>query len=104
MGHLTGFAVELHVIIERVISFFGPPETLHSEQGTELKNRVMYLLQQILGYKKTRTTPYRPQENSVSERILSTMHSMLAMRSAIDQSNWASLFPLGQLAHITCLV
>ena len=95
MDHLTRFAVLLPVrnetaetvanaIIERVISIFGPPEILHSDQGPEFENKVICQLQQILGYKKTRTTPYRPQGNSVSERVHSTMHSMLAMHSAID--------------------
>lgn len=112
MDHLTRFAVLLPVrnkaaetvaqaIIERIISIFGPPETLHSDQGPEFENKIIYQMQQILGYKKTRTTPYRPQGNSVSERVHSTMHNMLAMHSAIDQSNWASLLPFVQLAHNT---
>ena len=112
MDHLTRFAVLLPVhnktaetvanaIIERVISIFGPPETLHSDQGPEFENKVIYQLQQILRYKKTRRTPYRPQGNSVSERVHSTMHSVLAMPSAIDQSNWATLLPFVQLAHNT---
>ena len=113
MDHLTRFAVLLPVrdkaadtvvarpIIERIISILGRPETLHSDQGPEFENKVIYQLQQILGYKKTRTTPYRPQGNSVSERVHSTMHNMLAMHSAIDQSNWASLLPFVQLAPNT---
>ena len=112
MDHLTRFAVLLPVrdktaetvanaIIEIITSIFGPPETLHSDQGPEFENKGIYQLQQIFGYKKTRTTPYRPQGNSVSERVHSTMHSMLAMHSAIDQSNWATLLPFVQLAHNT---
>ena len=112
MDHLTRFAVLLPVrdkvtgtvaraIIERIISIFGPPKTLHSDQGPEFENKGIYQLQQILGYKKTRTTPHRPQGNSVSERVHSTMHNMLAMHSAIDRSNWASLLPFFQLAHNT---
>ena len=112
MDNLTRFAVLLPVrnktaetvanaIIERKISIFGPPETLHSDQGPEFENKVIYQLQQILGYKKIRTTPYRPQGNSVSERVHSTLHNMLAMHSATDQSNWATLLPFVQLAHNT---
>ena len=112
MDHVTRFAVLLRVrkktaetvanaIIERIISIFGPPETLHFDQGPEFVNKVIYQLQQILGYKKTRTTPYRPQGNSVSERLQSTMHSMLAMHIVIDQSNWVTLLPFVQLAHTT---
>ena len=88
-------------IIERIISIFGPPETSHSDKGPEFEHKVINQLQLILGYKKTRTTPYRPQGNTVSERLHSIMHSMLAMHSTIDQSNWASLLPFVQLAHNT---
>ena len=60
MDHLTRFAVMLPVrnktaetvanyIIERIIKIFGPPETLHSDQGPEFENKVIYQLQQILG-------------------------------------------------------
>ena len=112
MDHLTRFAVLLPVrnktaetvanaIIERIISIFDPPQTLHCHQGPEFENEVIYQLQQILEYKKTRTTPYRLQGNSVSDRVHSTMHSVLAMHNAIDQSNWATLLPFVQLAHNT---
>ena len=74
MDHLTRFAALLPVrdkaadtvaraIIERIVSIFGPPETLHSDQGPEIENKVIHELQQILGYKKTRTTSHRPQGN-----------------------------------------
>ena len=59
MDNLTRFALLLTVrdkaaetvaraIIERIIGIFGPPENLHSDQGTEFENRVIYQLQQIL--------------------------------------------------------
>ena len=73
-------------IIERIIGISGPPETLHSHQGPDFENRVIYHLQRILGYQKTRKTPYRPQGNSASERVQSTMHNMLATHSAIDKT------------------
>ena len=88
-------------IIDRIIGIFGPPEIVHSDRGLEFENEVISQLQSIHGYKKTRTTPYRPQGNSVSERVHSTMHAMLAMHSSIKQDNWASLLPFVQLAHNT---
>ena len=74
---------------------------LHSDQGPEFQNSVVDQLQQILNYKKTRTTPYRPQGNSVSERVHSTMHALLAMHSSMNRDNWASLLPFIQLAYNT---
>ena len=110
--HLTMFEVLLPVrnktaetvanaIIARIISIFDLPETLHSDEGPEFRNIMIYQLQQILGNKKTRTTPYRLQGNSVSEPVHSTSHNTLALHSAIDQSNWATLLPFVQLAHNT---
>lgn len=83
------------------MSTFGTLEITHPDPGTEFENKVMYYLQHILGFKKTRTTPSRPQGISVSERVYSTMHAMLAMHSSIKQDNWATLLPLVQIAHNT---
>ena len=88
-------------LVERVFGIFGPPETLHSDQGPEFENKVVKQLQDVFGYKKTKTTPYRPQGNSVSERMHSTLHAMLSMYSNIAQNNWAEVLPFIQLAHNT---
>ena len=112
MDHLTRFAIltpipnksaetVANVLIEKIFSIFGPPEMLHSDQGTEFENKIIHQLQTILGYEKTRTTPYRPQGNSVSERVHSTMHAMLSMHNSMDRDNWAELLPLVQLAYNT---
>ena len=53
----------------------------------------------MFGYKKTRTTPYRPQGNSVLGRVHSTMHNMLAMYCEVAHDDWAQL--LTSLAGIT---
>ena len=88
-------------LVERVFGIFGPPETLHSDQGPEFENRVVKQLQDVLGYKKNKTTHDRPQGNSVSERMHSTLQAMLSMYSNIAQNNWAEVLPFIQLAHNT---
>ena len=67
-------------VIERVFSVFGPPETLHFDQSKEFENELVKELQSVFGYKKTRTAAFRPQGNSVLERVHSTVHNMLAIR------------------------
>ena len=86
-------------LVERVFGIFGPPETLHSDQGPEFKNKVVNQLQDAFGYKRAKTTPYRPQGNSVSGRMYSTLHAMLSMYSNIAQNDWAEALPFIQLAH-----
>ena len=61
----------------------------------------MKQLQDVFGYKKTKTTPYRPQGNSVSERMHSTLHAMISMYSNIAQNSWTEVLPFIQLAHNT---
>ena len=70
-------------LVERAFSIFGPPETLHSDQGPEFENKVVKQLQDVFGYNKTKTTPYRPQGNSALERMHSTLHARLSMYSKI---------------------
>ena len=112
MDHLTRFAVLValpdkkeqtiaRALVERVFGIFGPPETLHSDQGPEFEDKVVKQLQDVFGYKKTKTTLYRPQGNSVSGRMYSTLHAMLSMYSNIVQNKWAEVLPLIQLAHNT---
>ena len=112
IDHFTQFAVLVALpdkkeqtitkaLVERVFGIFGPPETLHSDQRLGFSNKVVKQLQDVFGYKKTKTTPYRPQGNSVSERMHSTLHAMLSMYSNIAQNNWAEVLPFIQLAHNT---
>ena len=88
-------------LVERVFGIFRPPETLHSYRSPEFESKVVKQLQDVFGYKKTKTTPYRPQGNSVSDRMHSTLHVMLSMYSNIAQNNWAEVLPFIQLAHNT---
>ena len=88
-------------LVERVFGIFGPPETLHADQDPEFENKIVGQLYDVFGYKKTKTTPYRPQGNSVSKRMHSTLHAMLSMYSNTAQNNWAEVLPFIQLAHIT---
>ena len=112
IDHLTRFLVLVAIpdkrattvaraLVERVFSVFSPPETLHSDQGTEFENELVKQLQAVFGFKKTRTSAYRPQGNSVLERVHSTMHNMLAMYTNAKYDNWAELLPFVQLAHNT---
>ena len=112
IDHLTRFAVLVALqdkkehtvakaLVERIFGIFEPPETLHPDQGAEFDNKIVKQLQDVFGYKKTKTTSYRPQGNSVSECMHSTLHAMLSMYGNIAQNNRAEVLPFIQLAHNT---
>ena len=80
IDHLTRFVILAAIpnkeataiartLVDRVFSVFGVPELLHSDQGKEFENQLVKELQTVFGYKKTRTTPYRPQGNPILERV-----------------------------------
>ena len=71
------------------------------DQGKKIENELVKELQSVLGYKQTRTTTFRPQGNSVLERVHSTVHNMQAIYSNLSFDNWAQLLPLVQLDHNT---
>ena len=98
IDHLTRFLVVVaisdktaatiaRVLVEHVFSVFSAPETLHSDVGCEFENELVKELQSVFGFKKTRTSAYRPQGNSVLERVHSTMHNMLAMYVNVKHDN-----------------
>ena len=112
MDHLTRYALFIPIpnksantvarmLVDRAFTTFAIPEKLHSDLGREFENCVIHQLQKILKFDKTRTTPFRPQGNSVSERVHSNLHAMLAMHSSVKQDNWASMLPLVQMAYNT---
>ena len=84
-----------------LFSVFSAPETLHSDLGCEFENELVKELQSVFGFKKTRTSAYRPLGNSVLECVHSTMHNMLAMYVDVKYDNWAEFLPFIQLAHNT---
>ena len=69
--------------------------------GKKFENSLIRELQKVFGYKKTHTTPYRPQGNSVLERFHSTMQNMLAMYCDVAQDDWTEFLPFVQMAHNT---
>ena len=53
---------------ERVFSYLGLPEQIHSDQGAQFESILMEELCAIWKVDKTRTTPYHPQSNGIVER------------------------------------
>ena len=48
------------VFVNEFVCRFGVPDSLHAGQGRNFKAKVLKEVCQLLGVKKTRTTPYHP--------------------------------------------
>ena len=72
-------------LIERFVSVFGVPTTLHSDQGVTC-------LCLKLGIEKTRTTPGRPQSDGMIERACHSGKLMLAAYVSQNQKDWQLIY------------
>ena len=79
---------------ERVFCYFGLPEQIHTDQGTQFEGELLTELCSRWHISKFRTTPYHPQGNGMVERgnrtLGDTLRTMLLHRS---QKDWDLLLP-----------
>lgn len=66
---------------------YGIPERIHSDQGTDFESKLIKELCEVIGIKKSRTTPYHPRGNPV-ERFNRTLLSMLGTLEDKQKLKW----------------
>ena len=64
--------------IEKFVSIFGLPLSLHSDQGTNFYSNIMADVCRILGINKTYSLPYGPQRDGLVERANRTIAAMFS--------------------------
>ena len=85
-------------LVGGMISRFGVPETLHSDQGRNFESRVFASMCDRLGMHKTRTTPLHPQSDGLVERFHRTLGQQLAIITSQHQRDWDDHLPLVLMA------
>lgn len=72
----------------RYIVHYGIPDRIHSDQGRCFEAAIIKELCALLKVEKTRTTPYHPQGNGMTERFNSTLMNMLGTLEPSQKTNW----------------
>ena len=81
------------VLWQKFVVNYGIPDRLHSDQGKCFESAVVRELCRLLGVQKTKTTPYHPQGNGMTERFNRTLLSMLGTLKPEQKMNWAVHVP-----------
>ena len=81
------------ILFDNFIVHYGFPEQLHSDQGRNFESSVISHLCKLAGVRKTRTTPYHPMGNPVTERFNRTLLQMLRTLTTEQKANWKAFVP-----------
>lgn len=84
------------ILVEKYFVHYGLPARIHSDQGRDFESRLIKELLQLLGIKKSRTTPHHPQGDPQPERFNRTLLSMLSTLNPCQKQKWSQ--------HISLLV
>ena len=92
-------ATVARIVVEEVVSRFGVPSTIHSDQGRQYESELFSEMCRVLHIKKTRTTPYHPQSDGMVERFNKTLVTMLSAYVNEHHSDWDRYLPYVMMAY-----
>ena len=81
------------LLCEEIVPFFGVPEALLSDRGTNLLSHLMLGICKSLGITKLNTTSYHPECDGMVERFNRTLKAMLRKRAAQYGIQWDKHLP-----------
>ena len=90
-----------NVLVNRWIVYHGTPKVVHSDQGTEFESSLLRHTIRLLGVRKTRTAPYRPQSDGMVERFNRTLLNMLSAFVSEKVNDWDEHLPYVMMAYRT---
>jgi hypothetical protein len=78
----------VQIILNDLIPFWGAPELIITDKGTEFKNKLMKEITELFNIEKINTTPSNPRANGTVEKHNTTMKDMLYNFTNERHNNW----------------
>jgi hypothetical protein len=75
-------------LLEKWVWTFGIPERLLSDRGTEFRSKLWDALCELLDIERVNTTPWHPQGDGQSEKMVQQIKKMIRAHVDEDQENW----------------
>ena len=82
-----------HFIYNNILLHYGAPEELLSDRGASFAGSVMEHYLKLLGTKRTMTSAYHPQTNSMAERYNQTLGAILTKQCRGAVRRWDEFLP-----------
>ncbi|KAL0151368.1 hypothetical protein M9458_053362 [Cirrhinus mrigala] len=86
------------ILVEKFFVHYGLPARIHYDQGRDFESKLIKELLEILGIRKSRTSPYHPQGDPQPERFNRTLVSMLGTLDPGKKNKWSQ--NISQLVHV----
>lgn len=83
----------MNAAYKHVFSRFGLPRQLHSDQGRNFESSLVKELCTLAGVYKTRTTPFHPRSDGLTERANRTILQMLRTTTTDHPRDWPDRLP-----------
>ena len=89
------------ILLEKVYAYYGLPDKVVSDRGSQFVSRFMRAVYQALGIKLAASTACHPQTDGATERANQEVEVILRALIKEDQSDWVAALPLAQHAMNT---
>ena len=88
-----------NVLVNEVMSRYGVPQMIHSDQGREFESALYQEVCQMWNIKKTITAPYTPWSNGKLERVNQMVKTMVKHYVDSSHCTWDRFLPFLRMAY-----